>query len=190
MKNVLILHGSSNNSEGNWIPWMKKNLEEKGWKVWTPNLPNSEYPDMEEWVNFIFSNKKWKFNKESIIIGHSSGATLVLGLLQKLPSDIKVNMAILVAGFVQFSGLPEVDEVIKGQLKEPFNWKKIKKASKDFFFIHSDNDQYRCGVEQGKIMQKNLGGKLIIKKGEGHFNLTTNKKYKTFPFLLRLLNKF
>src|SRR3989344_5767772 len=84
MKNVLLLHGSGNNSQGNWFPWLKKELEEKGFKVWVPNLPHADYPDISEWVDFIFSSKNWEFNKESLIIGHSAGATLILGLLKIL----------------------------------------------------------------------------------------------------------
>ena len=38
-------------------------------------------------------------------------------------------------------------------------------------------------------MQKHLGGKLIIKKGQGHFNLEKGNKYKKFPLILELLNE-
>lgn len=33
-------------------------------------------------------------------------------------------------------------------------------------------------------MQKYLGGKLIIKKGEGHFNLEKSENYRQFPEVL------
>src|SRR3990167_7235550 len=100
MKNALILHGAGNNSQGNWFPWLKKELEKKGYKVWVPDLPNSDVPDVDSWLATIFANKDWKFNKESIIIGHSAGSTCILRLFEKLPSDIKINKAILVAGVV------------------------------------------------------------------------------------------
>lgn len=37
-------------------------------------------------------------------------------------------------------------------------------------------------------MQKKLGGELIIKPGEGHFNLEMDQRYNEFPFLLGLVN--
>lgn len=84
MKNVLILHGAGNNSKGNWFSWLRKTLEEKGSKVWSPDLPNSDHPDQDVWTDFIFSNKEWEFNDDSIIVGHSAGATVILRILEKL----------------------------------------------------------------------------------------------------------
>jgi len=53
----------------------------------------------------------------------------------------------------------------------------------------SDNDPYQCGTDQGKIMQEHLGGKLIVKPGEAHFNLEKGEQYKQFPFILKLIGK-
>lgn len=178
MENVLILHGAGNDSKGNWFPWLRKELEKKGYKVWSPNLPNSDEPKLEDWLNTIFSNKEWEFNKESVIVGHSAGATLILRILEKLSDGKKIGKAILVAGVVELGTKPEFFQYKRSLVEKPFDWKKIKRSSQEFYFINSDNDPYECGVSQGKIMQKNLGGKLILKKGEG---------YKKFPMLLKLL---
>ena len=98
MKNALILHGAGNDSSGNWFPWLGKELERKGFKVWIPDLPNSDHPIQKDWLETIFSNNNWNFNEESVVIGHSTGATLILRILERLPEDTKVNKAILVAG--------------------------------------------------------------------------------------------
>lgn len=107
MKDVLILHGAGNNSQGNWLPWLKVELEKKGYKVWSPDLPNSDTPVLKGWLDTIFSNKEWEFNEESIIVGHSSGATLTLRVLENLPEGAKINKAILVAGFIDKGELPQ-----------------------------------------------------------------------------------
>lgn len=187
MKNALIIHGSGNNSTGNWLPWLKDKLEERGYRVWVPDMPNSDYPDVDEWKDYIFANKKWEFNEDSITIGHSAGATFILYLLQNLAKNIKINKAILVAGCVTFGKDDEENKVKKGLLRHPFNWEKIKESAKKFYFIHSDNDRYECDIKQGEIMQNHLGGELINIPGEDHFNLETNPKYKEFPELLKYI---
>jgi leucyl-tRNA synthetase len=46
---ALILHGTSGNNQKAWIPWLKSELEERGYEVAAPDLPNSEYPDHDAW---------------------------------------------------------------------------------------------------------------------------------------------
>lgn len=186
MKNVLILHGAGNDSTGNWFPWLKSELEKKGFKVWVPDLPNSNTPDANEWLKTIFSNKDWQFNKESVLIGHSAGATLILRILEKL-ENLKIDKAILVSAPVELGNNPKWHQFRKSLVENGFDWQKIKKSAKNFYFIHSDNDPYDCGEDQGRIMQRNLGGELIIKKGQGHFNLEQGEEYHQFPFLLQLI---
>lgn len=188
MKNALILHGGGNNSSGNWFPWLRQSLEEKGWKVWSPDLPDSATPNQEQWLEVIFSNKDWDFNSKSIIIGHSAGGTLALRILEKLPEDIKVAKAILVATYIDKGNLPKFYPYKIGMLETEFNWQKIRHSCKSFCFIASDNDPYDCGERHSKIMQEKLGGELILKKRQGHFNLKTGEKYKQFPALLVYLD--
>ena len=80
MKNALILHGTDGKSTHNWFPWLKSELEGKGWKVWVPDLPEADKPDIERYNTFILSSD-WEFNAQSVIVGHSAGAVEVLGLL-------------------------------------------------------------------------------------------------------------
>lgn len=187
MKNALILHGAGNNSQGNWFPWLKSELEKKGYKVWSPDLPNSDEPNQKDWLNTIFSNKEWQFNDESVIVGHSAGSTLILRILEKLPDGTKINKAILVAGVVELGTKPEFFQYKRSLVENPFDWEKIKNSAKEFYFICSDNDPYQCGEDQGKIMQEHLGGELIVKPGEAHFNLEKGEQYKQFPLILELL---
>lgn len=187
MKNALILHGAGNNSSGNWFPWLKKELEEKGYKVWVPDLPNSDTPVLKDWLDTIFSNIDWKFNEQSTIIGHSTGATFILRILEKLPKGVKINKAILVAGFLDKGNLPQFYQYKVDLLKTSFNWNKITSSCNKFYFIASDNDPYDCGVRHAEVMQRNLEGKLILKDREGHFNLEVGEKYKQFPELLRCI---
>lgn len=187
MKNALILHGGDNAHTGNWFPWLKEELQKKGYKVWAPDLPDSEKPDKKKWLDTVFSNKEWDFNDESVIIGHSAGATLILRILEKLPGEIRINKAVLVAGPCNMGNMPQYFIYKRSLIGNSFDWNKIKRSCDNFYLIYSDKDPYDCGADQGKIIREQVGGQLIIKKGEGHFNLEKGPEYKKFPLLLDLI---
>jgi len=187
MKNALILHGKSNNSKGNWFPWLKDELEKLGWKVWVPNLPEADKPNIEKIKNCIFANKNWKFDSDSLLIGHSSGAVAILGLLQALPKEIVVDTCILVGSFIAMHDDPDWEEV-KGLFIKPFSYKYIKNRARRFVFVHSRDDPH-CLPEQAEYLAKKVGGELIMKENEGHFNLEKGQKYKKLPLVIEILEE-
>ena len=179
MKNALILHGTGNDPTRNWIPWLKKELESRKFHVWAPNLPGADKPNIKRYNEFIFS--QWKFDSDSIIIGHSSGAVAIFGLLQALPEYVVINKALLVAGFTDDLDYPPV----KDMFTKPFDWKKIKRQAKSFILFHSDNDPY-VPLWHGEKMREYFGAELIVMNDQGHFSTTTypGDRYKQFPQLL------
>ena len=177
MKNVIILHGTGDTNKSFWFPYLKKELEKRKYKVWLPQLPNATKPNLEDWLKFVFLNGK--FSKETILIGHSAGAQLILSILEK----VKVQKAILVSGYA--APLPKTSRSKKtGKLK----WGKIRNNIKDIIFINSDDDPWGCNDKQGKILFNHLGGTLIIRHNEGHMGSATYRQpYKKFPLLIKLV---
>ena len=185
MKNAIILHGNNGKSGHNWFLWFKKELEKVGYHVWVPDLPNADIPDIQRYSEFIFGNKDFTLNKETILIGHSSGAVAILGLLQQLPDSISVNVAYLVGSFCKDL---KIDGIHHEELfLIPFEFEKIKSKAKKFIFIHSDDDPY-CPLDQAKFLAKETAGELIIMPGQKHFSTSTaGEKYREFPKLLELI---
>src|SRR3989338_2870893 len=183
MKNALLLHGTGNNSQGNWFPWLKEQLEAKGWKVWVPDLPNATMPDSKIYNQFLFSNKDWTFTSDTYIVGHSSGAVEILSLLQHLPETVIVDTCILIG---VFRDNPKWDDT-RGLFKEAFDFEQIKKHARRIVFIHSDDDPY-CPLADAEYFSEKLGGEHLLKKGQGNFNLEKGPQYKQFPFLLELID--
>lgn len=182
MKKALILHGTGGSSKENWFPWLKNELEKKGYDVWVPELPGADKPNIQRYIPFIFENKPWDFDEDTILIGHSSGAVAILGLLQHLPEDTKVGDCYLVGAFKNDLGWDSLSELFIG----PFDFGLIKKKASSFTFIHSDNDPY-CPLDHAKYLAEKLSGELIIRQGQGHFSTTTNPEYAQFPFLQDLI---
>lgn len=76
MKNAIILHGQSATPDQLWYPWIKKQLEERGWNVWVPQLSQADLPDLKIQLPFVL--KKGLLTNETVIVGHSSRGTLIL----------------------------------------------------------------------------------------------------------------
>lgn len=178
MKNALLLHGISDNHTKNWFPWLERELTAKKYHVWTPDLPQSDKPNIQRYNKFIFP--KWKFNKESILIGHSSGAVAILGILQDLPEDTVIDKALLVAGFTDNLNWDALDDLFIKQ----FDWDKIKKNAKKIVLIHSDNDPY-VPLEHGQKLKKFLNAEFVVLPCQFHFSIpSAGERYKEFPELL------
>ena len=184
MKNTLILHGTNNNSQGNWFPWLKKELEKLDYLVWAPDLPESDTPNTKQYNKFLLKENDWQFNQDSLLVGHSSGAMTILGLLQALPKNTTVGTCILVGSFKD----PLETDFLKGLFEVPFDFKLIRSKAKKFIFIHSNNDPY-CPLDHAQFLAKQLGGELKIFKGQGHFNLEKGQEYNKFPQLLKIIKK-
>ena len=98
-----------------------KRIKKTGYRVWTPDLPGSEKPNITRYNKFLFP--KWKLDKDSIIIGHSSGALATLGFLQEAQESLVIDRAFLVAGFVGNLDWDALDEIAS---YKP-DWVKVKK---------------------------------------------------------------
>ncbi len=180
MKNAIILHGTSCNPKSFWHPSIKRFLEKMGYSVWVPALPDTDTPDLKKWLPLVL--KKGKFNKDTVLIGHSAGSPLILSILENI--DTTIHKAVLVAGYSQMKGKDDNPLI----LQKKYNWKKIKKNAKDIIFINSSDDPWGCNDKEGLRLFKYLGGTLIIREGEGHMGSDSFKQpYKRFPLLEKLL---
>lgn len=182
MKNAILLHGTGDSPGSFWLPYVRKELERKGYSVWAPQLPEADNPRLALQLPFVLKNGD--FNAETVIIAHSAGCPLTLAVLEKI--SVRIRQAILVAGFVQPIGPLAF---LKDILKTHYDWQKIRENVEDFIAIHSDNDPWGCDEAQGKILLDNIGGTLIIRHGEGHMGSNVYQQpYKEFPFLLKLID--
>lgn len=183
MKNAVILHGTGNTPDDNWFRWLEKELKKKGYKVWLPYLPDAHEPDLDKYSKFVFEENDWVFEKDTILIGHSSGCSAAMRILEDLPKDKRIKKAILVAGFIGDVDYPP-NIKLKGY---KYNFGKIKSSVDQIVLIHSDDDPY-VDLKYGKEMEAKLDAKLVVLKGQGHFSVSTmGDRYKEFPELLRYL---
>lgn len=175
MTNVFIIHGVGGHPGENWFPWLKKELESAGCKVFVPQFPTPENQTLDSWLE-VLDGYNDRLDKDSIVVGHSLGVAFLLNVLEKH----RVKAAFLVAGFVGKAG-NDFDPVMKTFSQRKFDWDSIRRNCGHFEVFHSDNDPY-LPIARGKEVADNLGVRLKIIKGGGHFNERAG--YKQFPLLL------
>ncbi len=169
MKRVIIVHCWGGDAEYAWYPWVKKELEARGFSVSVPDFPDTENPRMDAWVSLLFEIVGAP-NEELILIGHSIGCAAIMRYLEKLDDTQKVGRVVLVAGFNENVGFDEIQNFFD----TPIDLEKIRTKSKNgFFAIHSDNDPY-VDMKYADILKEGLGAQVIVKHAAGHFSGATD----------------
>jgi uncharacterized protein len=175
---AIIFHGWGSNSKDNWFPWLKFELEKKGFEVYCPDLPNSQNPKEEEWIKAAM--KLSPYDENTIFIGHSLGTVLMMRLLEKQETPIKA--CYYVSAFDKPLGIAE----IKDFFKWGFNYWKIKTGAKKKYILNSDNDPY-IPLDTAERLSRMIDAKLIVFKNKEHLSAGTGDC--KFPELLELITK-
>lgn len=183
MKRAVILHGTDGRPGAHWFPWLKKKLEEQGYKVWAPSLPENHTPDRQVYNDFLLGGD-WDF-ADNIVVGHSSGAVSILNLLmdERCPH---IKMGLMVGAWA--GGSPE--EMDYEQFKnlfppEGFNFKLIKSKADKLAFLHGDDDPY-CPLEQAKYLAEQLDAPITVVHGGRHFTKNNEANFE-LPELWKIL---
>ncbi len=97
-KRVFIIHGWDGYPEEGWFPWLKKELDKRGFIVQIPAMPDTSEPKIEVWIPFL-SKLVGQADENTFFVGHSIGCQAIIRYLQTLPDGIKIGGAVFVAGW-------------------------------------------------------------------------------------------
>lgn len=156
----LILHGRNGSPDSHTFPWLKEQLEFKGYKVQVPALPHTSEPDDAEQAQFVIKN--CKLDENTVIIGHSFGGVVALRLLEK---GIKVNQVVLMCTpfsgkFLDKKSRPSVTRACQ----KGFDFSKIRTNAKDFTLLYDSGDDI-VSMSDGETFAEKLNGVLLKLKG-------------------------
>lgn len=163
-KRAFLIHGWEGTPEHGWLPWLKRELESKGFRVVSPAMPHTKHPNVNEWVNHL-TKLIGVPDQETYLVGHSLGCITILRYLEKLKSNQKIGGAVLVAGFTSDLGYEDLESFFIKSI----NWNKIKSHCRKFVALHSDNDPY-VSLHYGDFFRDKLGAEVMIKHNMGHFS--------------------
>ena len=171
MTKVYIIHGWGFDSNMPWIKWLEGELKKnKKMQVYTLDMPNTEYPKIEEWVNYLKRNVGI-INEETYFVGHSIGCQTIMRFLEKLPKNEHIKGCAFVAPWFDLINLKDGEVAIAHPwINNKINSERLDQHTGNFLAIFSNNDPYVSEKEVEKFRQ--FGAKIIIKKDEGHFDNT------------------
>jgi uncharacterized protein len=172
MKRVFIVHGWASSPQDAWLPWIKKELEKKGFEVTVPAMPNPLIPVIEKWTGHL-RGVAGQVDEQTFFIGHSIGCQTILRFIESLPAGSKIGGAVFVAGWFTLKGLADAAErlLAKPWLETPMDFEKIKSIAPRITAIFSDND-YFVPLDNVEFFKQRLNAKTTVEQGKGHFART------------------
>lgn len=169
-KKVYLIHGWGGHPEGAFKPWLKKELEARGYTVVVPALPDTEHPRIENWIPFlrqVIAN----LDEETILLGHSLGCKAILLFLQALLPEVRVGKVILVAGAIgTVTNLNDEETLIyKPWAEVSIDFDKVRSHANEIVAFFSDNDKW-IPLSNEPMIREKLGAKTIIEHAMGHYS--------------------
>jgi predicted alpha/beta hydrolase family esterase len=130
MNRVFIIHGWGGYPEECWFPWLKQKLEQRGFHVEVPQMPEPSAPKIETWVAYL-AQRIATPDQDTYLVGHSIGVQTILRYLETIENQI--GGVVAVAGFFTLIpdsiGGPKEEKIAEPWLTRPMNLDKIKKTT-------------------------------------------------------------
>ncbi|MDO8572766.1 MAG: alpha/beta fold hydrolase [bacterium] len=185
MKRIFIIHGWAGNSKSDWLPWLKSELEKLGYKVFVPDMPDTENPVIGKWVNHLRDLVETP-DKDTYFVGHSIGCQTILRYLETVSTP--VGKAVFIAGWFDLKNLEddEAEKIAEPWITTPIDIAKVRKVLPSSTVIISDNDPFGT-FEENKKKFVELGSKIIILHNAGHIDKESS--YTKLPEALEEFKK-
>jgi predicted alpha/beta hydrolase family esterase len=141
MNRVVIIHGWEGSPDAGWEPWLARVLQDQGFQVSTPAMPDTFHPIVSRWLNAL-TETVGAPDEHLYLVGHSLGCITILRYLESLPAHNIIGGAILVAGFAEDLSVPGYAGQLANFFERPLDWERVRSNCKQFIAIHSDNDKW------------------------------------------------
>ena len=175
-KKAYIIHGWECSSQGGFLPWLKTELENKGYQVSVPDMPDTNTSQISAWLGKM-QELIGTPDENTILIGHSLGGLAILLYLQSLPPQSRVGQAVLVASVIEkIEGMSVKETLIATPWLEQgknLHADKIKEVCPQINAFFSDDDPF-IPLSSEQIAREQLGAITVIEHQKGHFNQKTN----------------
>lgn len=176
-KKAIIIHGWDESPSGQWLPWVGQKLQEAGWQVEIPNMPNSKNPKLNEWMAELESLNP---DEETILVGHSLGNALIMKFLEK--PNVNIAGAVMVAAWDWL--MEDIKEFHQTFFEGGFDYESIKKHNTPLVILNSTTDPW-IDFDRSKGLAGKIGAKFVAIEKAGHF--MARDGYWEFPKLVEIV---
>ncbi len=176
----LLIHGSFGSPFSNWLPWLRKEIENQGLDVYTPDFPcGVGFQNYKSWSKLLKTYLDCGvLNEDTIIFAHSIAPVFVCKFL--VENQIKIKRLISVCGFNNYLGINEEYDAVNESMFFD-NLGDVKQYCNEIICFYSDNDPY-VKYENEKEFADTISTKQILIKNGGHLN--SESGYTEFEELL------
>ena len=154
-------------ADGDWRPWLKKELEKRGFIVVVPEMPDIDTPVIEKWVGKL-SEVVGTPDRDTYFIGHSIGCQTILRYLETINKP--VGGALFVAGWFDLENLEDkgTEEIAKPWIETPIDIKKVNKVLPKSILLISKDDPFGAFDENIEKFSKLMTHACVFDHA-GHF---------------------
>lgn len=180
---IYLIHGFTASSKANWFPWLKEQMKNKGFELIVPDMPNTEDPHLDPWLQKLEESIN-NINENTIFIGHSLGCITSLRFILK--KGISIKGAILVSGFMDKNPMEIQKEGLTEFMSGEIDIDKVKGLIPHRVMLTAVDDDI-VPMEATKKMADKLDARLIILDKGGHF--IDRDGFTEFPEVVALLEE-
>jgi uncharacterized protein len=166
---LIFVHGYTSSSKGDWYPQIAEKLDKRGVSYSIPDLPGGDRPKASEWLKRI-DKEVGRANKPVVLIGQSLGTRGVMLYLHEHP-EAHLAAVFLIA---TFNNDVNANKYKRGEGYANFwefqvNTEQLKRQAGKWVILHAYDDQ-NIPYAQAQDMAKLLDARLILSRGQAHFN--------------------
>jgi len=172
---AILVHGWKGWPENAWFPWLRRELERRGWTTEALALPRPILPDRREWVRTIRSAIT---GSDTVLVGHSLGCLAILWALDEHDGP-PVERVVCVSGFAR--PFVPIRQYREQWFPRDFDFQALKTKAKHWSVIHGSFDPL-VPVNEGRWLAEHLGVPFTQTKRSGH--LTQEERAFEVPEIL------
>jgi len=181
MTRVFIVHGWGDKPGDHWMPWLKGQLELKGFTVAAPAMPDTEAPVIGAWISHL-NRQVGEAGEPTYYVGHSIGCQTIMRHLEQLPTGATVQGAAFVAPWFVLTNLSaEEGPIAQPWVDTPIDFARVRSRLPELTAYFSDDDPY-VSLDNQSLFEQRLGAHTQLLKGLKHMGVESGMT--TFPQLL------